>query len=434
MLVLIDTKAYILRELIDDLLLYILFFSMNRQGTVRRRVLFIAVFFPITFLVALYSDISNVIPILSGYFILKEKKENDYLLLNDLLFCTFIIFGCNVLSSNIMLQILPSNRIVGFFGIFLQLFIEALVISIIIFFYRKNNLHNVKEKYASKTVSYLLIYLLLVILLISYAAHYYDAYDHFVLGIMIFLIIQTVFVVFIFLRMLTKQRTKYKNQIEKQELNNLKKYTESLEQQQQQISKFRHDYKNLLLSFKENINTNNKTALTKQIEELEQYSNRYLDKGEFDYKALYNIHNEFVKSLIIAKIHQAKELNIECYCECYCECQKPLDIVPIPIFDCIRILGILIDNAIEAASECNEKILYLVIYQDDLQIEFSIKNTYKKSNMSIGTLQRKNISTKKGHSGLGLNTIQEFNQKFPNVFTQYKQEESFFSVQLIIIK
>ncbi|PKX61031.1 GHKL domain-containing protein [Latilactobacillus sakei] len=430
MLVLIDTKAYILRELIDDLLLYILFFSMNRQGTVRRRVLFIAVFFPITFLVALYSDISNVIPILSGYFILKEKKENDYLLLNDLLFCTFIIFGCNVLSSNIMLQILPSNRIVGFFGIFLQLFIEALVISIIIFFYRKNNLHNVKEKYASKTVSYLLIYLLLVILLISYAAHYYDAYDHFVLGIMIFLIIQTVFVVFIFLRMLTKQRTKYKNQIEKQELNNLKKYTESLEQQQQQISKFRHDYKNLLLSFKENINTNNKTALTKQIEELEQYSNRYLDKGEFDYKALYNIHNEFVKSLIIAKIHQAKELNIECYCEC----QKPLDIVPIPIFDCIRILGILINNAIEAASECNEKILYLVIYQDDLQIEFSIKNTYKKSNMSIGTLQRKNISTKKGHSGLGLNTIQEFNQKFPNVFTQYKQEESFFSVQLIIIK
>jgi len=78
--------------------------------------------------------------------------------------------------------------------------------------------------------------------------------------------------------------------------------------------------------------------------------------------------------------------------------------------------------------------LYLVIYQDDLQIEFSIKNTYKKSNMSIGTLQRKNISTKKGHSGLGLNTIQEFTQKFPNVFTQYKQEESFFSVQLIIIK
>ncbi|MEJ1306607.1 hypothetical protein QY884_00065 [Latilactobacillus sakei] len=72
---LIDTKAYILRELIDDLLLYILFFSMNRQGTVRRRVLFIAVFFPITFLVALYSDISNVIPILSGYFILKEKKK-----------------------------------------------------------------------------------------------------------------------------------------------------------------------------------------------------------------------------------------------------------------------------------------------------------------------------------------------------------------------
>lgn len=430
MLLLIDTKAYILRSLLDDLLFYVLFFSINRQGTVRKRVIFILFFLPITFLVELYSDISDVIPILSGYYILKVKKEKDYLLLNDLLFCTFIIFCVTTLSSTIMVQILPHNRIVGFTGIFIQLFVEIIVISVIIFFYKKNKFHTVAEKYESATIACLLIYLLLVILLISYAAHYYNAYDHFIFGIMIFLIVQTAFVIFLFLKILTRQKTKYKAKIEKQELESLKRYTESLEKQQQQLSKFRHDYKNLLLSFKEIAKSNYSVVLTEQIEMLERYSDKYLDKGEFDYKALYNIHNEFIKSLLIAKLHQAKKLDITCHFEC----QKPLYDMMIPIFDCVRILGILLDNAIEAASECDNRLLDLMVYQDDSQIEFIIKNTYKKLNISIEELQERGISTKKNHSGLGLGTIQEFNQKYPNIFIQYQQEEGFFSAQLILLK
>lgn len=430
MLLLIDTKAYILRSLLDDLLFYVLFFSINRQGTVRKRVIFILFFLPITFLVELYSDISDVIPILSGYYILKVKKEKDYLLLNDLLFCTFIIFCVTTLSSTIMVQILPHNRIVGLTGIFIQLFVEIIVISVIIFFYKKNKFHTVAEKYGSATIACLLIYLLLVISLISYAAHYYNAYDHFVFGIMIFLIIQTVFVIFLFLKILTRQKAKYKAQIEKQELENLKKYTESLEKQQQQLSKFRHDYKNLLLSFKEIAKSDYSVVLTEQIGMLESYSDKYLDKGEFDYKALYNIHNDFIKSLLIAKLHQAKKLDVICHFEC----QKPLYDVMIPIFDCVRILGILLDNAIEAASECDNRSLNLMVYQDDSQIEFIIKNTYKKLNISIEKLQKRGISTKKNHSGLGLDTIQEFNQKYPNIFIQYQQEDGFFSAQLILLK
>ena len=329
-----------------------------------------------------------------------------------------------------MVQILPHNRIVGLTGIFIQLFVEIIVISVIIFFYKKNKFHTVAEKYGSATIACLLIYLLLVISLISYAAHYYNAYDHFVFGIMIFLIIQTVFVIFLFLKILTRQKAKYKAQIEKQELENLKKYTESLEKQQQQLSKFRHDYKNLLLSFKEIAKSDYSVVLTEQIEMLESYSDKYLDKGEFDYKALYNIHNDFIKSLLIAKLHQAKKLDVICHFEC----QKPLYDVMIPIFDCVRILGILLDNAIEAASECDNRSLNLMVYQDDSQIEFIIKNTYKKLNISIERLQKRGISTKKNHSGLGLDTIQEFNQKYPNIFIQYQQEDGFFSAQLILLK
>lgn len=427
---LIDTKAYILRSLIDDLLFFVIFFSINRQGTARRRAMFIAIFLPITFLIELYSDISDVIPILSGYFILKIKNKKDYLLLNDLLFCTFIIFCINILSSTIMLQVLPEKQIVGFSGIFVQLFIEIMVIGIIIFFYKRYNFRTVSEKYGSVTITYLFIYLLLAIQLIAYAAHYYDAYDHFVIGIDIFLIIQTLFVIFLFTRAINRQKEMYETQIAKKELDNLKAYTKVLEENQQQGAKFRHDYKNLLLSFKEVSSTSQNAKLTEQIKTLEDYSNQSLPQDEFDYKALYNIQNSFIKSLLIAKLHRAKELKIQCHFEC----QKPIKSLPIPIFDSVRMLGILLDNALEAAAESQNKVIDIMIYQDDSQIEFLIKNTYQDASLALDQLQQKGYSTKAGHPGFGLNTVEEFKQKYTNLFVQYQRVDAVFSTQVILMK
>ena len=72
---LIDTKAYILRSFIDDTFFYVLFFSISQQGTKKRRAVFISIFLIMTFLVELYSGLSDIIPILASYFILKVKGK-----------------------------------------------------------------------------------------------------------------------------------------------------------------------------------------------------------------------------------------------------------------------------------------------------------------------------------------------------------------------
>ncbi|MHC9533463.1 sensor histidine kinase [Dellaglioa sp. L3N] len=426
----IDTKAYILRFFIDIVLFYVLFFMLNKQGTKKNRILFTLIFLPITFFVGLYSSFSDIILIVFGYIFLKRKHEKDYYLLSSLIVCMLVLYIVDIVSSTVMVSVISNDHIVGFFEIFIQIGIKIALIGLFYFFYQKMHMYQFIKKFSSESSVFLLIYLFLVTLLITYAAHYYAAYDHFVIGIIIFLIIQTGFVFFLFLRILNKQKEKYEAQIERQELDNLKTYTEELEKKQQKIAKFRHDYNNLLLSFRESVSSGQDFKIVEQIEELEHYSDTYLSKDEFDYKAFYNIHNSFIKSLLIAKFHQARELKIQCHFEC----STPVDNVPIPTFDCVRILGILLDNAIEAATESTDKVINLMVYQDDSQIEFLIKNTYKNSNISIDKLQNKGLSTKEGHLGLGLNTIQDFNQKYPNIFVQYQRENLLFSTQVILIK
>lgn len=426
----IDTKAYILRSFADILIFFILFLSVNKQGTKMKRAIMVLIFVPTTFIVQLFSGLSDIIPILAGYLFLKPKGKNDYILLNDLLLCMFINYIVAIFSSMIMLFSTLNIHTVGFVYVYSQLLLEGFLIGTYLFFYKKKKLYLLVEKYSSESSSFLLVYLFLVTLFISYAAHYYDAYDHFVVGIVGFLILQTGLVVFLFLKMLSSQKEKYQQQLEQQQLTSLKNYTEHLEKEQEQLAKFRHDYKNLLLSLKEAASIENSESLFREIILLEEYSESYLSSKNFDYKDFHNVHNDYLKSLLISKFNQANQQRIHCQFEC----SNPIVDVPIPIFDCIRVVGILLDNAIEAATESHERFLSLMIYQDDSQLECLIENSYYQTDIPMDTLQKKGRSTKQGHSGLGLNTVLDFTRKNTNMFIQYQKRDTIFSTQLILMK
>ncbi len=133
----IDTKAYLLRSFVDILFFYILFLSVNKQGSIKRRLLVVIFVLPITFIVQLFSGLSDIIPILLGYIILKTKGKNDYILLNDLLICMFITYIVSIFSSMIMLLLISNSHTVGFGYIFIQLFLKGIVIGMYLFFYKE---------------------------------------------------------------------------------------------------------------------------------------------------------------------------------------------------------------------------------------------------------------------------------------------------------
>ena len=106
----------------------------------------------------------------------------------------------------------------------------------------------------------------------------------------------------------------------------------------------------------------------------------------------------------------------------------------IKIYEFTRILGILMDNAIEAASECNEKIINVAIRKDfhsERQL-LIIENTYLNKQIDTEKIYEKGYSTKEHNTGIGLWEVRTILKKNENLNLFTSKNEKFFSQQLEI--
>lgn len=102
------------------------------------------------------------------------------------------------------------------------------------------------------------------------------------------------------------------------------------------------------------------------------------------------------------------------------------------IYDFARILGILLDNAIEASQECDEKIINITFRNDSKNNRqlITIENTYKNKEVDTEKIFEKGISEKKSHTGLGLWEVRKIIKKSNNTNLFTSKTERFFSQQL----
>ena len=69
--------------------------------------------------------------------------------------------------------------------------------------------------------------------------------------------------------------------------------------------------------------------------------------------------------------------------------------------DLYRIVGIVLDNAIEASAKTKDKVLIIDIYKENNEICFDISNSFK-GNVDLNTINNKGITTKGNNRGIGL--------------------------------
>lgn len=103
------------------------------------------------------------------------------------------------------------------------------------------------------------------------------------------------------------------------------------------------------------------------------------------------------------------------------------------IYEFTRILGILLDNAIEAAKETDEKLIEIIFKSDTKKQLFIIENSCSDNNISTTRIFEKGYSTKANNSGIGLWKVHSILAKNTNIdlFTtiknhKFKQELSVF--------
>lgn len=226
---------------------------------------------------------------------------------------------------------------------------------------------------------------------------------------------------------------KLNNYYKEQEYESLKEYTNTIEQLVEEIRKFKHDYRNILYSLGDYIDAGNMEELKKYYEEeILLESKKILDSDKNLY-LLKNIKIIPLKSLLSCKLINAKSNRIKVDIEVLDE----INAVNISNIDICRIIGILIDNAIEASIECENKYISFTAINDENKVIFIIKNTFQKeSSISINNLYKRGISSKGENRGLGLSNLMNIiNEKYSkNISLHTNVKEDMFTQKLEIDK
>ena len=104
------------------------------------------------------------------------------------------------------------------------------------------------------------------------------------------------------------------------------------------------------------------------------------------------------------------------------------------IFDFVKILGILLDNAIEASSESKEKLVELYITIDFYSRKqiFKINNSYLNKDIDLNRIFTKDYSTKKDKSGFGLWEVKQIVNKNNNLSIHTSKNDLFVTQKLEI--
>ena len=95
-----------------------------------------------------------------------------------------------------------------------------------------------------------------------------------------------------------------------------------------------------------------------------------------------------------------------------------VDTFPIDTVDLARILGIFLDNAIEAALETEQPKIGLNIIQNNTGVSIIINNCFQDNGEALHKMKQKGFSTKIGHQGIGLSNAQKIISSYDNILLE----------------
>lgn len=198
------------------------------------------------------------------------------------------------------------------------------------------------------------------------------------------------------------------------------------------VRSFKHDFDNI-------VNGIGGYVVTEDIDGLKRYYNQLLEdcqKTNNLYALSPNVINHpAIYHLLATKYYDADQKNVNISLNVFLDLNEIEE--RMKIYDFTRILGILLDNAIDAATECDKKQINVTfrkeINKNDL-ILVIIQNTYKNKDVDTERIYQKGITSKENHSGLGLWKIRQILMKNNNLNLYTTKNDEFFTQQFEIYK
>ncbi|ADL50886.1 sensor histidine kinase [Clostridium cellulovorans] len=228
----------------------------------------------------------------------------------------------------------------------------------------------------------------------------------------VFTIILLAFIILCLIIYKESLKGKYEKTQAENDNKHLEQYSELLEGMMKEFRSFKHDYNNILTTISGYLQTDDLEGLKEYFDkEIYPYS-ADMSKANIRLALLGNIKIKPLKGILAAKLIEAinYEINV------FIDIEESIDNINMNVVDLCRIVGILLDNAIEGARLSGEKKLDFGIINKNNTVVLIINNSCKKDVPEIQEIFRVGFTTKGEGHGIGLSNVQEIiDSKYPNV-------------------
>ncbi|WP_432789908.1 GHKL domain-containing protein [Staphylococcus hominis] len=338
--------------------------------------------------------------------------------LSNFIFFFLIIFIENTLDNQYLILM-----------IYLTLFS---LISIILAYTFKIVFKKFKQSYLSINKTYLIIITIvlvssfIILLIYSQTPRINNAslkiYGLIFIGIIIFFI-----TLIIIISRYTLRELRYRRNME--EIETYYEYTLQIESINNEMRKFRHDYVNILTTMSEYIRENDMDGLKTYFNDNIVPMKDNLQMNSIKINGTDNLKVRAIKGLVTTKILQAQEKNIPISIEV----PELIDHIEMNTVDLSRIIGIIIDNAIEASEELEDALIRIAFINVETSVMFIVMNKCKEDMPKIHELFQDSFSTKGDNRGLGLTTLKDITDTTENVLLDTTIENGYFVQKVEII-
>ena len=237
-------------------------------------------------------------------------------------------------------------------------------------------------------------------------------------------------IVFICLLLIFFAMNSHKVQIEKEialkqkkfEQKHLQTYTDEIVGLYNEIRGFRHDYAGMLVSMQMAIDSGDLQEINRVYNEVLVKANQKLRSDKYTYFDLNNIEDSALRSLIAQSIVYARNNDVEFTLEV----KDVITRLSIDLLDLVRIMSILLNNAVEGAADSYLKQMEVAVIKMDFETVIVIQNSCKITMTPSENLFALGFSTKGRNRGLGLNNVNEILDKYDNIILETEMEDNTF--------
>ena len=209
----------------------------------------------------------------------------------------------------------------------------------------------------------------------------------------------------------------------------LQNYTDEIVSLYNEIRGFRHDYAGMMASMQTAIDSQDLQEIDRIYNEVFVKANHKLRSDKYTYFDLNNLEDSALRSVIAQSIANARVHNIEYTLEVK-DIISPLSM---ELLDLVRVMSILLNNAVEGALESYRKQMEVAVIKLESEILIIIQNSRKNRSIKPEEIFNIGYSTKGINRGIGLNNVKEILEKYDDVILETEIDEERFK-QIIRFK